>query len=172
MIRRSKAIPAAVLLIAVTLAAYIPAVRGGFVWDDDLHLINNIVLEDNGLYRTWCTTESFCYYPMVWTSFWVEHQIWGLNPLGYHLVNVLVHIAGALLIWRILIRLKIPGAWFAALVFALHPVNVESVAWITQRKNTLSLFFFLVALLSYLRFDDRGRWRWYCLALEIGRAHV
>lgn len=167
MIRRSKAIPAAALLIVLTLAAYFPAVLGGFVWDDDAHLIDNIVLQDGGLYRSWCTTEPFCYYPMVWTSFWAEHQAWGLNPLGYHLVNVLLHAASALLIWRILIRLKIPAPWFAALVFALHPVNVESVAWITQRKNTLSLLFFLVSLLSYLRFDDRGRWRSYWLALAM-----
>ena len=156
---------AALGLIVLTLVIYTPAMRGGFVWDDDLHLINNIVLKQHGLYRTWCTTEPVCYYPVVWTSYWLEHQLWGLNPTGYHVVNVLLHAASALLIWRILVRLKIPGALAAALIFAVHPVNVESVAWITQRKNTLSMFFFLVALAWYLRFDDHGRRGSYCLAV-------
>jgi tetratricopeptide (TPR) repeat protein len=150
-------------IVLLTLVVYIPGMRGGFVWNDEEvgSLTRNIVLEENGLYRVWFTTESVNYWPVVWTSYWLEHQFWGLNPTGYHIVNVVLHALCALLIWRILIRLNIPAAWLAALVFAVHPVNVESVAWITQRKNILALLFFLVALLWYLRFDDRGRRGWF-----------
>jgi tetratricopeptide (TPR) repeat protein len=153
------------VIIAVTLAVYMPAIRGGFVWDDDLHLINNVALKENGLYRTWLTTESFVYYPVTWTSYYIEHLLWGLNPLGYHIVNVLLHIICSLLLWRILVLLKIPCGWLAALIFAIHPVNVETAAWIAQRKNLLSMMLFLLSLLSYLRFDDSGRRKWYLLAL-------
>jgi tetratricopeptide (TPR) repeat protein len=155
------------VIILITVVAYIPAMRGGFVWNDDERgsLGRNIVLEENGLYRVWFTTESVNYWPMVWTSYWLEHQFWGLNPTGYHVVNVLLHAICALLVWRVLVRLNIPGAWAAALIFAVHPVNVESVAWITQRKNVLSLLFFLIALLWYLRFDDSRRQAWYWAAI-------
>ena len=151
------------LIIIVTLVAYIPAMRGGFVWNDEEvgSLGKNIVLEENGLYRVWLTSDSVNYWPVTWTSFWLEYQLWGLNPAGYHVVNILIHAACGLLVWRILLRLKIPGAWLAAMIFAVHPVNVESVAWITQRKNTLSLLFFLVAMLWYLRFEDANRLRWF-----------
>ena len=149
----------AVVLVGWTVIVYIPALDAGFVWSDDDTggLTHNVVLEEDGLYRVWFTTDSINYWPMVWTSYWLEYQLWSLDPAGYHWVNVLVHAACSLLIWPILARLKIPGGWLAALLFALHPVNVESVAWITQRKNVLSLFFFLVAVLSYLRYDDQRR---------------
>lgn len=162
-----KHLAAAGVILLVTLVVYIPAMRGGFVWNDEEvgSLTKNIVLEDNGLYRVWFTTESVNYWPVIWTSYWLEYQFWGLNPIGYHIVNVLLHAICALLIWRILLRLNIPGAWLAALVFAIHPVNVESVAWITQRKNILSLLFFMVALLWYLRFADGRRRAWYWAAV-------
>jgi Tfp pilus assembly protein PilF len=152
------------VLVALTMAVYIPAMRGGFVWNDE-DLTANIVLQENGLYRVWFTTQSINYWPITWTSYWIEHQLWGLNPAGYHVVNILLHAICALLVWRILIRLKVPGAYVAALVFAVHPVNVESVAWITQRKNLLSMLFYLVALLLYLRFDEAGRRRLYWAAV-------
>lgn len=157
----------ALALIAVTLVVYIPAMQAGFIWNDDEKgsLIGNIVLQEHGLYRVWFTTESINYWPVVWTSYWLEHRLWGLHPTGYHVVNVLLHAANALLIWRILCCLKIPGPWLAAIIFAVHPVNVESVAWITQRKNTLCLLFFLLALLSYFRFEDREHRGWYGLAM-------
>ncbi len=152
-------------IVLLTLAVYIPAIRGGFVWDDDLHLVTNVVFEENGLYRAWFTADPFVYYPMVWTSYWIEHQFWGTDPAGYHVVNVLLHAVSSLLIWRILLRLGIPAPWLVALIFALHPVNVESVAWITQRKNTLCMLFYLGALCCYLRHEDEGRWGPYVFAV-------
>ncbi|MBW2275089.1 MAG: tetratricopeptide repeat protein [Deltaproteobacteria bacterium] len=144
-------------IVVLTLAAYLPVLDGGFVWDDAAHLIENIVLEEKGLYRVWLTTESMVYYPVVWTSYWLEHQLWDLEPAGYHIVNVLLHAAGALLVWRILLRLGVPGAWLAALLFALHPVNVETAAWITQRKNTLCFVFYALSILLFLRYEDEDR---------------
>jgi hypothetical protein len=154
-------------LVALTLLVYITAILSGFVWDDDTHLIDNMVLKEYGLYRSWFTSEQFNYWPVTWTSYWLEYQLWGLNPTGYHAVNVLVHAANALLIWRILIQLNVPGAWMAAVVFAVHPVNVESVAWISQQKNTLSMFFFLLSLLWYLRFDYSGHRGLYWTAVSL-----
>jgi Flp pilus assembly protein TadD len=166
-VSRGRGFAAAGSIVVAALVAYVPAMRGGFVWNDQERgsLTRNIVLEENGLYRVWFTTESVNYWPVVWTSYWLEHQLWGLNPTGYHVVNVALHALCALLIWRILLRLNIPAPWLMALVFTVHPVNVESVAWITQRKNILALLFFLVALLWYLRFDDRGRRGWYWAAV-------
>jgi len=144
----------AVLLFLLTLVFYIPAIRGGYIWDDDLILTNNLTLRTvDGLRGIWSEMAgSSQYYPLVFTTFWVEYHIWQLDPLGYHLVNVILHALNAIFLWFILRHLSIPGAWFAATVFALHPVHVESVAWITERKNVLSGFFYLSAMLVYLRF--------------------
>ncbi len=146
----------AVLLFVVTFIAYAPSLRGDFIWDDDDYVTNNPTLNDaHGLYRIWfefgATRQ---YYPLVYTTFWVEKHVWGLNPIGYHVVNVLLHAAGALLLWRVLVTLKIPGALLAAALFALHPLHVESVAWITERKNVLSGLFYFAAALAYLQIDD------------------
>ncbi len=156
-----------IAIILLVVVVYIPAIRGNFIFDDDLHLTRNIVLTDNGLYRVWFAPGQFDYYPVTWTSYWLEYQIWGLNPTGYHMVNLLMHAACALLIWHILMRLKIPGAWVAAVIFALHPVNVESAAWIAQRKSILSMLLFLSSLLLYLRFDQEGRRRCYWMAVVL-----
>jgi len=150
--RRELAV-AGILLVAVTLAAYLPALDAGFIWDDDDYVTRNPVLRSlDGLRRIWLEPTSIPqYYPLVHTTFWIEHALWGLDPFGYHLVNVLLHAASAVLVFAILRRLAIPGALLAALVFALHPVHVESVAWITERKNVLSGFFYLLALLAWVR---------------------
>jgi Tfp pilus assembly protein PilF len=155
----------AIVLVLATNAVYSAAIGNGFVWDDKLHLIDNVVLQENGLFRVWLTTDYINYWPLTSTSYWLEHQLWGLEPAGYHVTNIVLHTVSSLLIWRILLQLKIPAAWVAALLFAVHPVNVESVAWIAQRKNVLCLVFYLCALYSYLRFDENGRRGMYLLAV-------
>jgi len=147
------------LIIAITLLAYAPAFRAGFIWDDDLYIeANPILTEPGGLVRIWSSlTATPQFYPLVFTSFWIERRLWGLDPMGYHIVNIALHIGVSLLLWTALRRLRIPLAFLAALIFAVHPVTVESVAWVTERKNTLSTFFYLAALLSYLRFASLDR---------------
>jgi tetratricopeptide (TPR) repeat protein len=146
----------ALLLVLATIVAYFPAVvAGGFVWDDDDYVINREPLFQSlqGLREIWIPGTTHQYYPLVFTTFWIEYQIGGLSPHLHHLTNVLLHVANALLVWRLLAVLGLRGAWLAAALFALHPVHVESVAWITERKNVLSALFYLLAALAYLRFD-------------------
>lgn len=128
--------------------------RAGFIWDDDVLLTDNpLVHAPDGWWRLWVTGQMPQYFPITWTSFWLEWRLWGKHPTGYHVTNILLHITGCLLLWRVLARLKIPGSWWAALFFAVHPVNVESVAWISERKNLLALVFFLAAWRAYLGFE-------------------
>jgi tetratricopeptide (TPR) repeat protein len=141
-------------LVTAVVAAYLPALQAGFVWNDDTYLTENRTLDGiEGLRLIWTEPKANeQYYPMVFTSFWVEKHLWSLQPFGYHLVNVLLHAGSALLLWGLLVRLGLPGAWFAAALFALHPLGVESVAWITERKNTLSLFLSLLAIHAWYSF--------------------
>ncbi len=144
---------AAVVLAAVILA-YQPAWQGGFIWDDDAHVTRPELRSLQGLYSIWFQMgATLQYYPILHSGFWIEHRLWGDWPLPYHLLNILLHVVAALLAAIILRRLAIPGAYLAAAIFALHPVHVESVAWITEQKNTLSAVFYLSALAAYLRFD-------------------
>src|SRR6266513_4045786 len=168
--RPSRACIFALMLIAVTIFAYRPAWNGGFIWDDDAYIINNELLTvPDGLRRIWFSLDSPSqYFPLVYSTFRIEHALWGLNSTGYHWVNLLLHIANALLVWRVLARLQVPGAWLAGAIFALHPMQVESVAWITERKNVLMGFFFLLTLLAWIEFVDKQtkhRWFFYVLAL-------
>jgi tetratricopeptide (TPR) repeat protein len=164
--RRLRALGAGALILCATLAAYLPALRGGLLWDDEGHITKAELRPLSGLWRIWTelgATQQ--YYPVLHTAFWVEHRLWGDATLGYHLVNILLHVTAACLVALIMRRLAIPGAWLAALIFALHPVGVESVAWIAEQKNTLSTVFYLLAMLAYLRFDQWRRWPLYFLAL-------
>ena len=153
------AIGAAVIVIA-TLIAYIPAMNGKFIWDDDYYVTRNHLLTNfDGLQKIWFGVlprpAEYAlpqYYPLTYTTFWLEYRLWGLDPAGYHAVNVILHICSAMLIWLILKKLAVPGAWLAAAIFALHPLNVESVAWIAERKNVLSVMFFLSSLYVLLRY--------------------
>jgi len=143
-----------VLLATATLAAYLPALKGSFVWDDDSWTtgISSLLSDFSGLRLIWCRPTALQqYYPLTGTTFWLDYHLWGFWPLPYHVENVLLHILAALLFWRLLRQLKVPGARLAATIFALHPVMVESAGWITERKNVLSLVFYLGALLAWQR---------------------
>lgn len=165
---RSEAACAALLALAI-FATYAAAWSAGFIWDDDAHLTANAcIVGPLGLKQIW-TTAAADYFPLVLTNFWVQHALWGLHPLPYHLVNVALHAVSAVLLALVLRRLRVPGAWFGAALWALHPVQVESAAWISELKNTQSAVFYLLAALCYLRWLDapteRARVRAYALLL-------
>src|SRR5262249_17663678 len=145
-----------VLIVATTLA-YQPCWRGGLIWDDDLYLKN---AKSASLTEIWLRPPNTQqYHPLVGTVFWTENKLWDDSMLGRHLLNTFLHACAALLLFKILEQLKVPGAWLAAAIFALHPVQVESVAWLVELKNTLSGFLFFGAIYLYLRFDQsRAKW--------------
>ncbi len=146
------------LLMLMTLVSYRPVLEADFIWDDDEYVTENSTLLDaDGLRRIWFEPGATPqYYPIVHTSFWFEYAAWELAPFGYHLDNVLLHVLCALLVWQILRELGVPGSWLAAALFALHPVQVESVAWITERKNVLSGAFYLASLLCFVRIESEA----------------
>ncbi len=156
----------AIIVLAVFLA-YLPALNGGFILDDDKLLTDNSIIKSpDGLYQFWCTTEALDYWPVSNSALWLEWRVWGMKPTGYHVTNLILHIVEVLLVWIILQKLSLPGAFWAALVFAVHPVNVESVAWIASRKNLMAMLFFLLSVLCYLNFEipspyiqDRLNWK-------------
>ena len=145
------------VLVAAVVLCFSPALPGDFLWDDDLHITANpTIVGPLGLKEIW-TTAAANYFPLVLTNFWVQHALWGLNPFGYHVVTLLFHALAAVLLWRVLLRLNARGAWLGAALWALHPVQVESVAWICELKNTQSAVFFLGAILGWLRWLEVGR---------------
>ena len=154
-----------VLIVLATFLAYLPALRGGFIWDDNSWTTNlsGLFRNASGLRSIWCDLTALQqYYPLSGTTFWLDYQLWKFWTPPYHVENVLLHALAAILFWRLLLRLQLPGAWLAAALFALHPVMVESAAWITERKNVLSLALYLGALLAYLRYAQSvtgGEWR-------------
>jgi tetratricopeptide (TPR) repeat protein len=153
------------LLCAATVAAYLPALRGAFLWDDDAHVTQPALQSLDGLRRIWLEPSATQqYYPLLHSAFWLEHRLWGGSVLGYHLLNVLLHALAACLGVALARRLSLAGAWLAGFVFALHPVAVEAVAWISEQKSTLSAVLVLAAALAYLRFDEKRRSRWYAIA--------
>ncbi len=185
--RRWNACRPALVLALLVIVAYLPALRGQFIWDDDYHVVKSAALRSlAGLGRIWFepgATQQ--YYPLTHSSFWLDYHLWGLHPRAYHAENILLHALGAVLVWRLLRRLEVRGAWLGAAFFALHPVCVESVAWITERKNTLSGVCFLAAMLAAVEFwlplpalrvtkgeregemsePSIGRWKFYWIAL-------
>ena len=186
---------AAALLLALVLAVYWPTLGGGMLWDDDAHVTRPELRSWAGLGRIWFAVGATQqYYPVLHTAFWIEHRLWGDATLGYHLANVILHAGACCLLALVLRRLVDSGVgpsaslrafdsgpvaagherrryagveWLAALLFAVHPVCVESVAWISEQKNTLSLVFYLLAALVYLDFDARRRWTSYAGALGL-----
>lgn len=166
------------LLVLLVVLVYLPTLRNGFIWDDETYVEENVALRSlDGLRGIWFELGVVPqYYPLVHSTFWIEYHLWGVRPAGYHAVNLLLHAASAVLLWRLLLRLGVPGAWLAAALFAVHPVHVESVAWITERKNVLSCLLALGSIAAYLRFappEDAtpsgrrraGEWGFYGLAL-------
>jgi tetratricopeptide (TPR) repeat protein len=156
------------LLLVATLFVYFPVLRGRLLWDDDAHVTKAQLRSLHGLGRIWFeigATQQ--YYPVLHTAFWIEHRLWGDSVLGYHLANVVLHATAAWLLILILRKLAFPAPWLAGLIFALHPVCVESVAWISEQKNTLSAVFYFGAALAYLRFDHARRAGFYFSALGL-----
>ena len=163
-----------VLIVGVSFLIYFPSLHGGYIFDDDIYLTNAPYIQaPDGLYRIWCTSEAVDYYPVTNTVLWLEWRLWGMNSTGYHLTNLALHIVDCLLIWLLLKKLAIPGAYLAALLLAVHPVNVEAVAWMAQLKELLAAIFFVVSILWYLQADEQaeaiegalapwkmGRWYW------------
>src|SRR5438128_2728678 len=146
----------AVTLGALTILIYRPAWHGEFIWDNDRYVTHNHLLAaPDGLRRIWFSLDAPSqYFPLAYTVLRIERSFWDLNPAGYHWVNIFLHLGNALLVWCILSRLKVPGAWLAGAIFALHPVQVESVAWISELKNLLMGFFFLLTLLAWIAYVD------------------
>ena len=148
----------AALIIVAVFICYLPCITGGFIWDDNSLMAENFIVKAaDGLHRFWCTAEPQDFWPVTNSSFGLEWRLWGMTSTGYHATNLILHILTALLIWAILRKLFMPGAFVAGLIFALHPANVESVAWIAQRKNLLAMLFFLFSILSYVKFLELAR---------------
>jgi len=155
----------AISIFCAVLIAYWPALNGGFLWDDDRHITSPVLESWHGLWRIWFEVGATQqYYPLLHSAFWLEHRLWGDAVLGYHLTNLAFHAVTACLVVILMRRLALPGAWLAGLLFALHPVCVESVAWISEQKNTLSAVFYVSAALVYLSFDQSRRRSSYWLA--------
>src|SRR5512132_338699 len=144
----------AFLLIALVFISHARIFNADFIWDDESHLTRNpCIVGPLGLKEIWTSTRAI-YYPLVLTTFWTLHQFVGLNPSPYHMLNVLMHAGSAVLLWRVLRQLNVRGAWLGAALWALHPVMVQSVAWITELKNTQSCVFYLLSILFFLKWED------------------
>jgi len=153
-VNRIAAVGLAILLFLLVVLLYLPSLQNGFVWDDHANIVDNRELRTaEGLRRIWLEPGAVLqYYPLTYTTFWLEHRLWGTHPFGYHLVNILLHAGAAVLVWMALGRLGVPNAWLAAAIFAAHPLQVESVSWASERKTLLAAFFSLCSFLAYVRF--------------------
>ena len=156
----------------LAVVPYLPAMLwGGFVWDDGIISKADPVRDVSGLWQIWFSPSAIeneaHYWPLVYTTFWLEHKLWDFDPTGYHIVNVLLHLANTLLLWHLLRRLAVPGAWVVAAVFAVHPLHVDSVAWVIERKDVLSGLFYLAAVLTYMRLVEQPNPRRYACSLAL-----
>src|ERR1700722_19803766 len=171
----------AAVLALIALVAFWPAISGTFLWDDDQYVTQNKALLDaSGLKQIWeIPPGTIQYYPLTFTALWIEHHFWENNSLGYRVVNLILHAGAGLILWRILRRLTVPGAWAAAAIWAIHPLQAESVCWISELKNILSGILALSSVLFYLEFvgmrdpDSKGRiWElpedWHLYAISAG----
>jgi tetratricopeptide (TPR) repeat protein len=145
------------LLVAFVFIAYAQAFYAGFIWDDESHLTRNpCIVGPLGLKEIWTSTQAV-YYPLVLTTFWALHKFVGLNPLPYHMLNVVMHAGSAVLLWRVLRQLGVRGAWLGAVLWALHPVMVQSIAWVTELKNTQSCLFYLLSIYCFLNWEKQSQ---------------
>ena len=163
---------ALVALGLLVVVSYLPAMLwGGFVWDDNICIKVDPVRDVSGLWQIWFSPSALeaegHYWPLVYTTFWLEHKLWDFEPTGYHIVNVLLHLANTLLVWHLMRRLAVPGAWVVAAVFAVHPLHVESVAWVIERKDVLSGLFYLAAAAMWMRFVEQPNPRRYAGSLAL-----
>jgi len=161
---------AALALSLLVAVCYYPATQGGFVWDDSLLMRAKPIQSPSGLWQVWFEPSTIDgneahYWPVLYTLFWLEHRLWGFTPAGFHIVNVLLHLGVTLLLWRLLLRLAVPGAWVMAMVFAIHPLHAESVSWVIGRKDPLATLFGLACVLAWLRFVEHGHRVSYAWAL-------
>ncbi len=161
-----------VVIGLAVLLAFWPSLSGGFLWDDDNWIAavpstptHRLIHDDGGLRGIWLTNQTQDYWPLSNSMFWLEWRLWGMNPAGYRAVNLVLHAIGSILVWRIGRQLGVPWAWLGAILFAVHPVTVASVAWIAELKNCLSLTLYAAALLFWLWFDATGRRVWYAASL-------
>ncbi len=166
----------ALALGLLTALSYLPATRAGFIWDDVIITTLPAVREWGGLWRLWFDPGGAYlhgdvgeghYWPLTYSSFWLEHKLWGFSPVGYHVVNLLLHFVNTLLLWRLLLRLDAPAPWLVAALFAVHPLHVESVVWVIGRKDLLSALFYFAAAMAWLHFIDTGRTGRYLLSLAL-----
>ncbi|MDD9875248.1 MAG: tetratricopeptide repeat protein [Gammaproteobacteria bacterium] len=168
---RAFAALAALALCLLVAVSYFPATYAGFIWDDLAFTSAKPVQDLSGLWRIWFAPGSLDkeghYWPVLYSIFWLEHKLWGFHPLGYHLTSVLLHIGVTLLLWHLLKRMAVPGAWFAAALFAVHPLHAESVVWVIGRKDLLASAFYLAAVLAYIRFTEERRRGHYLGALGL-----
>jgi Flp pilus assembly protein TadD len=156
------------VLFVAALVVYWPALSAGYVWDDHVYIENNPLLQDGGgLAKLWFSGEPIDYWPITYSSFWLERRVWGLDPFASHVANVVLHSLAAMLLWRLLARLGLRWAWLAAWVFVVHPLNVDAVASMFQRKTILAGLFSFASLLAWLRFRDRSSRAWLVLALSL-----
>jgi tetratricopeptide (TPR) repeat protein len=166
---RFKPLYLSLLIVVLTFLSFSPVLQSGFLWDDDAVTDNPFLKSVDGLYKIWFTpslmTKEAHNWPLAYTAFWIQYQIWGLQPLGYHLVNLFLHSINVLLIWKIFSRIDNKSAYFAALLFAVHPVHVEAVAWIIELKDVLSVTFYLSAFLLFMKFHEKRKLACYVLCI-------
>ncbi len=156
--RVGRTLLAAAALVLIGAFFLRPALAGGWLWDDETEVTENRILRDPaGLASIWLAPAGPDYFPLKTSVQWLEWRAWGANPAGYHAASLALHLASALLVWRLLRRLGVRWGWLGGLLFAVHPLTVESVAWAAELKNTLSLPLLLLALDAWLDFDADGR---------------
>jgi Flp pilus assembly protein TadD len=160
------------IIVLAGLWIYSPAYHGDWLWDDDQLLTQNPVVQSGslqGLSKLWFNPDGADFFPLSYTALWAQWPFFKNQPTGYHVTTIVLHLIGSLLVWALLDRMRIPGAWLSGLIFAIHPVAVESVAWVSETKNTLSLPLFLLSCLCWVVQDDEPegprRTRFYVLSI-------